>query len=476
MIFPSQQFTGGYASSHPPTDQLPIMAAPATKNEKNVIRQSLLAVACWRLNDLRFDFDSSFVMPAAQEEMIVLRKICDLYPGSPLSIFGHADPVGKEDYNKVLSGRRAEAIYAVLIHDPARWEQLYANDHGGDEWGLKHVQIILEKLEFDPGNTAGDATKKSKAAIETFQLANELHDDGDAGPKTRAKLFQKYFEFLFPRKLEKSEFLGQGLDPLGKGDFQGCGELNPAMILSAEEANKLSDTERNLENGVNRRVLILFFRPGTVANGDQWPCPRASESAAGCTKRLWSDADTRRLKGGTRRTFADTEDTFACRFYHRLTESSPCEVSAAKLMFVEIFLDLPDTAEGMDDKFQLVSGDGEYDRTLMRENAAAREATQFVLIFSNVISGQNYALYHYPSPGVKVEIFANVPFDSINQTGGAESELQLIKAVTYEREPPPVLYSNDPDLYDDPDDHFHFDGVIGDPHDTGGALLEGVAR
>lgn len=110
MIFPSQELKGGYASSHPIVDQLPILAAPTTKNERNVIRQSLLSVACWRLNDLRFDFDSSFVMPAAREELIALRKICDLYPGPPLSIFGHADPVGKEDYNKVLSGRRAEAI------------------------------------------------------------------------------------------------------------------------------------------------------------------------------------------------------------------------------------------------------------------------------------------------------------------------------------------------------------------------------
>ena len=57
--------TGGYAASHPVEPMLPILVAPSTRVERNVIRQELVTVACWRLNDLRFDFDSSFVMPAA---------------------------------------------------------------------------------------------------------------------------------------------------------------------------------------------------------------------------------------------------------------------------------------------------------------------------------------------------------------------------------------------------------------------------
>lgn len=476
MVYPSQQFSGGYASSHPIVNPVPILVAPTTKNERNVIRQSLLAIACWRLNDLRFDFDSSFVMPSAKEELTALRKICELHPGSPLSIFGHADPTGKDEYNKVLSGRRAESIYAVITHDAGRWETLYASAHGGDEWGLVQVQIILKALGYDPGNTAGDKTSKSVAAVETFQSDNGLTVDGSAGPLTRACLFQRYFEFLFPTKLAKSAFLGQGLDPKGKGDFQGCGELNPAMILSAAEAKKLSVSERNAENAVNRRVLILFFRPGTVANGDQWPCPRASEDAAGCTKRLWANAQVRRERQNERRTFADTEDTFACRFYHRLTESSPCEISAARLMFVEVFLDLPETATGLDDRFQLVSGDGEYDRTLTRSQAEQRDATQFALVFANVISGQSYTLLHYPAPGVKIEIFTNIPFDSLSNVSAAESELQLLGIKTFEHAPPVVLESGHSVILDHPDDHIFPLDHYGDPHLTGGAFILEAAR
>ena len=51
---------------------------------------------------------------------------------------------------------------------------------------------------------------------------------------------------------------------------------------------------------------------------------------AGCKAPFWgneSDGDTRRSTRACRptdRTFEATEDTFACRFYQRLTNESPC--------------------------------------------------------------------------------------------------------------------------------------------------------
>ncbi|MBM3752854.1 MAG: hypothetical protein FJW38_02595 [Acidobacteria bacterium] len=289
MQYPSTQLPGGYAAGHPVPSSFPIFTAPSTRTEKNVVRLPLVSTACWRLNDLRFDFDSSFVMPAAHGEFVALRKIIDAHPGSPMSVFGHSDPVGNLEYNKELSGRRAEAIYSLLTHDVARWEKFYKNSHGGDDWGLKQIQVMLDALAYDPGNTAGESTKRSKEAIQAFQRANNLNDDGDAGPLTRAVLFQKYFEFLFPRKVEKPEFLHKGIDPGGKGDFQGCGEFNPAMILSKDEAKKMSEEERNAENGVNRRVLILFLSPAPKImsrNGLARASPRAAviaKSGSGAT-------------------------------------------------------------------------------------------------------------------------------------------------------------------------------------------------
>lgn len=100
----------------------------AVERKKNVIKEELTTVACWRMDDIRFDFNSAFVAPAAKTEFDALKVVRDAHPGAPMSVFGHADPVGDEEYNKGLSGRRAEAIYAVLVRDSARWETLYAAD------------------------------------------------------------------------------------------------------------------------------------------------------------------------------------------------------------------------------------------------------------------------------------------------------------------------------------------------------------
>jgi len=312
MAYGDKKLGGGHAATHAGSELFPIYVAPSTGGEKNVIRQELTTVACWRLDDLRFDFNSAFVNPDAQDEFRELRSLRDSHPGAPLAIFGHADPVGDEEYNKGLSGRRSEAIYAVLVRDPARWEKLYISDG----WGSKHINIMLKAV--------GTVT------IYDFQTANSLNADGAAGPNTRAKLFEQYMQFLFPMKLEKTEFLGKGADPGGKGDFQGCSEFNPAMIFSKSEnsafESSANKTKRNEENSVNRRVMALFFRPGTEVPIDSWPCPRASENTANCRLRFWSDHAARRSNTAERREFNTTRDTFACRFYHRLVLDSPCEM------------------------------------------------------------------------------------------------------------------------------------------------------
>jgi outer membrane protein OmpA-like peptidoglycan-associated protein len=161
MGLPSKKTEGGHSASHPSRGALPVHAATSTKSERTVIREELTTVACWRLNDVRFDFGSSFVGPAAAPEFDSLHLVCQAHPGAPLAVFGHADPIGDDEFNKLLSGRRAEAIYAILTGDFARWEKLYANPLGGDYWGSKHIQIILGAL----GYTSGDSN-----AIPTFAV------------------------------------------------------------------------------------------------------------------------------------------------------------------------------------------------------------------------------------------------------------------------------------------------------------------
>jgi outer membrane protein OmpA-like peptidoglycan-associated protein len=66
------------------------------------------------LQDVTFGFDKSFLHP---DQASALKAMCDAigkwreeYPDGKLAVFGHADAVGKEDYNKALAERRAQSI------------------------------------------------------------------------------------------------------------------------------------------------------------------------------------------------------------------------------------------------------------------------------------------------------------------------------------------------------------------------------
>ena len=324
---------GGHHGAHPEMNfHVFVAPTPDDAEEFNALRPALMTVACWRLDDARYEFDSSFVLPETRRELRRLAGLRKDYPDSPMSIFGHADPVGNDDYNKKLSGRRAKAIYAVLTRNLDIWEELH-NDHG---WGLKSTQRILQCLGHYDGPCDGKATKDSTDAIKAFQGEHGLKDDGDAGPKTRKELYKAYMDAICvdeksePYKVEPAEFLGKGADPKGKADYQGCSEFNPILLFSKEEDkaySKATDKKaRDAANAPNRRVTLFFFRPGVQIDVKKWPCPRANEGTGDCKKRFWSDSKVRLEQNDEeRRLYEKTKDTFACRFYDRFARRSPCE-------------------------------------------------------------------------------------------------------------------------------------------------------
>ena len=133
---------GGVIGEHPESPQVPYFVGPSTGSELNTLQLPLIPILCWKVEDIRFAFDSSFVTsttdpltnpadttsdPLAKpsptgdirDELKLLANQIKRNPECPLSVFGHADPVGPavdpDGYNKALSGRRATAIYAVLI-------------------------------------------------------------------------------------------------------------------------------------------------------------------------------------------------------------------------------------------------------------------------------------------------------------------------------------------------------------------------
>jgi hypothetical protein len=366
---------GGILASHPERVELPVNVGTTTlddPNKHNTVRPALITVGCWGVPDTHFDFDSSFIRPeikkglagfAALRKRLVDRKSGD-FP--PASVFGHADPVGNDEYNKQLSGRRAQALYALLTRRDDLWEEIHA------EWGDRAIQTMLTELGFYEGDIDGKlASTESVEAIKAFQekknddpaIDPKLPVNGVANKTTRKQLYLSYMDALCqedaagdgnlkPYQLKKEDFLAQGTDhgkggANGKGDYQGCSEFNPLRLFSKKEerefAHATGETKkrRDTANEVNRRVLVFLFKPGSKIDPEKWPCPRAKEGTIGCKARFWSDGEDRRNRKleNARREYqkiakdidtgepvgTELEETFACRFYYGISLHSPCE-------------------------------------------------------------------------------------------------------------------------------------------------------
>ena len=320
----------GTVASHPDRSTQPFLVAPTIASAFNTLGLDIIPVACLSLHDMLFDFDSSFPTGDVVKVLKQLPALREKHKDAksqlpPVSIFGHADPVGGDAYNKPLSGRRARAIYGLLTHDVGVWEQLY-----NEEWSSKNALKIMRDSTGKPAGTA------------------------------RADLMKAYMALVFPDKLGKTDFLGQGADPKGKADYQGCSDFNPRVVLSQDENKSMPHAQRNKENEPNRRVVIYLFRPGQKVNASIWPCPAADDKATtACRARFFGppkDGDTRRKAGAERREYRKTKDTFACRFYSRIGHLSPCEKPAPEGDMLQILDELGDPVANRDVRCKLSDG------------------------------------------------------------------------------------------------------------------------
>lgn len=324
--------SGGVTATHRALPLLRARVAPSVSAEPfNTIKQSVVPLACWRAHDLRFEFESSFVLPEMRAEIADLKELIDRHTltnaqgeaaqRASLTVFGHADPTGNDEFNKALSGRRAQAVYAMLTRKVELWEELHSSPLGNDKWAPRALEAMQRALGLP---VSGARSKPGRAALFKAYMDHVCTVRDEFGQPALDAGGQPVV-----LELKATDFLADGADPGGKGDFQGCGEFNPILMFSAAEQRAFSDPlrkeQRDEENATNRRVLVFLFRPGVRIKAAAWPCPRASEGSAGCRKRFWSDAATRRTFQGKRRTLEDDKDTFACRFYDRLSNNSPCE-------------------------------------------------------------------------------------------------------------------------------------------------------
>ena len=64
---------------------------------------------------LYFEYDEAGVANRAQRQVEIVADILKSDPKKTLTITGHADALGTDDYNRDLSGKRAAAVKQALI-------------------------------------------------------------------------------------------------------------------------------------------------------------------------------------------------------------------------------------------------------------------------------------------------------------------------------------------------------------------------
>ena len=67
------------------------------------------------MSDVLFDFNKATLKPGAREKLSKVAGIVLAYPGLRLDLEGHTDSIGSDEYNMVLSDKRASSVHDYLI-------------------------------------------------------------------------------------------------------------------------------------------------------------------------------------------------------------------------------------------------------------------------------------------------------------------------------------------------------------------------
>ena len=82
------------------------------------------------LSDILFDFNKADLRQEAKINLAKVSVILQQYPEMHISVEGHTDNVGAEDYNLKLSEKRAQSVYDFLVHEGVAAERMDTKGYG----------------------------------------------------------------------------------------------------------------------------------------------------------------------------------------------------------------------------------------------------------------------------------------------------------------------------------------------------------
>ena len=81
-------------------------------------------------SEVTFDFDSSDIRPAFRSTLNEMADILNQEPRSSITVVGHTDSVGDDEYNMALSYRRADSVAGYLAARGVAPQRLYTDGRG----------------------------------------------------------------------------------------------------------------------------------------------------------------------------------------------------------------------------------------------------------------------------------------------------------------------------------------------------------
>jgi outer membrane protein OmpA-like peptidoglycan-associated protein len=84
-------------------------------------------------NDVLFDTASAALRPESRSTLSDMATVFARYPNQTISVEGHTDSVGTDDYNQTLSEKRADSVRDYLVDRGVSSSRIHARGYGEDQ-------------------------------------------------------------------------------------------------------------------------------------------------------------------------------------------------------------------------------------------------------------------------------------------------------------------------------------------------------
>ena len=112
-----------------------------------------------------FNADSSCPTAGVADLVPYAQESASKDPFLKIGVFGHADSLGDEASNKLLSDRRSEVAYSLLTGNLDLFREVAAQE----QWGAGELQSMLRAIGCNPGAIDGEPGQLTTAAVREFR-------------------------------------------------------------------------------------------------------------------------------------------------------------------------------------------------------------------------------------------------------------------------------------------------------------------